>query len=72
MELAGPELSVTLVGASETAGLRWTAGATLADRFTVPVKPLRPEIVMVEVEDDPLCIVSVVGAGGEAGFLRGG
>ena len=27
----------------------------------MPVKPLRPETVMVEVADDPLGIVSVVG-----------
>jgi hypothetical protein len=49
---------VTLDGLIETKG---PAGDELAERFTVPVKPLRLAIVIVEVFKDPAVVVKEEG-----------
>jgi hypothetical protein len=49
-----PEDSVTLGGLTETEG---PAGDELAERFTVPVKPLKLATVIVEVVDEPGVVV---------------
>ena len=49
-----PEDSVTLAGLIEIKG---PAGDELAERFTVPVKPLRLAAVMVDVANEPDVVV---------------